>query len=123
MKKFLVGASAALAALALPAPAAAFSSFDIGDTNALERLKRERPSHYLAVSEAIRVASRVPCPETELRVLKVRFDVRDMACGFALKTSYPAKRHVAFTLEGTRYSGNVVLADAGARLVPASGGR
>src|SRR5688572_9049821 len=94
MKIPCIVASAALAAFALPTHAAPFSSFDIGDGPALERLKRERPTHYVAVSEAIRVASRLPCPETELQVLKARHDVREMACGFLVKTSYPAKRRI-----------------------------
>ena len=123
MKIPCIVASAALAAFALPSHAAPFSSFDIGDTAGLERLKRERPTHYLAVSEAIRVASRLPCRETELQVLKVRYDVREMACGFIVKTSYPAKRHITFVVENTRYEGNVILEDADARLMPARGAR
>ena len=45
-------------------------------------------------------------------MLKTRFNVKDLECGMVLSTSYPAKRHVSFELDGINYEATVVLKDA-----------
>ena len=60
----------------------------------------------------LRASEHAPCQASELEVLKTRFSVRDLECGMILSTSYPAKRHVSFELDGTQYEATVVLKDA-----------
>jgi hypothetical protein len=45
-------------------------------------------------------------------LLKTQFNVRDLKCGMILITSYPARRHVSFALDGISYAATVVLKDA-----------
>ena len=85
---------------------------------ALEKLKAERPAHFRAISEVLRVVERVPCGNAEVTSLEARFDVRDMACNFELMTSHPPKRRLSFTLEGTSYVAVVTLKDTGGKSVP-----
>lgn len=117
-------AVAALAAL-VPATEAQprFTTIDVTRPEALERVKRERPHHYPAVVEAMRVAHKVPCPDGEMELLKVRYDLRHVNCGFLLKTSDPPQRHLSFFIEDTRYVAKVFLTDARGRLTPAEHSR
>jgi hypothetical protein len=112
---------AVLSALMTSAGAAgdAWHPIDLNRPGALEQLKVERPRHYMAISEVLRAAERVPCKDHELETLSARFDVREMACNFLLMTSDPPKRHLSFELEGTRYVAVVTVKDTGGRVVHA----
>lgn len=91
---------------------------DLNQPGALEKLQTERPEHYRAISEVLRVVERVPCHNAEVRSLEARFDIRDMACNFVLMTSDPPKRRLSFALEGTSYVAVVTLKDTGGKRVP-----
>jgi hypothetical protein len=91
---------------------------DLNQPGALEKLRTERPKHFSAISEVLRVVERVPCGNAEVRSLEARFDIRDMACNFLLMTSDPPKRHLSFELEGTSYVAVVTLKDTGGKSVP-----
>ncbi len=91
---------------------------DLNQPGALEKLQMERPEHFRAISEVLRVVERVPCGNTEVRSLEARFDIRDMACNFVLMTSDPPKRRLSFALEGTSYVAVVTLKDTGGKSVP-----
>lgn len=93
---------------------------DLNRPGALEQLRRERPTHYLAVSEILRIAEQGPCKPREVETLKARFDVRDMECNFLLMTSEPPKRRLNFTLEGVSYMAVVTLKDQVGMVVPAT---
>jgi hypothetical protein len=53
-----------------------------------------------------------PCQGSETAALKTRLNVKDLECGMMLFTSYPAKRHVSFELDGVNYEATVEFKDA-----------
>jgi hypothetical protein len=85
----------------------------------LEQLKLERPKHFAAISEVLRIVERVPCETREVETLKVRYDITQWACNFTLMTSDPPKRRLSFQLEETRYVAVVTLKGTEGRVVPA----
>jgi len=92
--------------------AAGAPRIDLDRPGALNQLKQEHPRRYQAVTALLRASEHAPCQAGEIELLKTRFDVRDLECGMMISTSYPAKRHVSFELDGTRYEATVVLKDA-----------
>ena len=95
------------------------SPVDLNRPGALEMLKRERPRHFEAASEVLKVAERLPCQDGEFRVLQARFELKDLACTLVVLTSDPPKRRIHFELEGTKYVALVTLKDARGTLRPA----
>jgi hypothetical protein len=85
---------------------------DLDRPGVLDELKQQHPQRYQAVSALLRASEHAPCQASEIEVLKTRFNVRDLECGMMLSTSYPAKRHVSFELDGTHYEATVELKDA-----------
>lgn len=83
----LLAIAAALSVL--PAFAA---QVDLDQPGTLDRLKVERPRQYEAVAEVLRASERMPCKEGEMRVLKAKYDLREMSCNAILMTSYPSTR-------------------------------
>jgi len=76
----------------------------------LERIQEQNPGHYARIAEVLRVAQMEPC-ETVPQVLKTNADASasNVTCSARmLLTSYPAKRHLTFTLDDVQYSSNVV---------------
>ena len=112
---------AIFAAAVLPALAAGGSAgpIDLDRPGVLDQVKRERPAQFEAISQVLRAAERLPCREGELKALRTRFDVRDLACTMLLMTSYPPQRRVTFALGEERYVAVVTMKDAGGHLVPA----
>jgi hypothetical protein len=92
--------------------AAGAPRIDLDRPGVLGELKDQHPQRYQAVIAVLRASEHAPCQGSELEVLKTRFNVRDLECGMLLFTSYPAKRHVSFELDGTNYAATVVLKDA-----------
>jgi hypothetical protein len=85
---------------------------DLDRPGALNQLKQQHPQRYQAVSALLRASERLPCGASEIKLLKTRFNVRDLECGMMVFTSYPARRHVSFQLDGNRYEATVVLKGA-----------
>ena len=103
-------AALVISVLSLPADAAPTRRVDIGDNEALEALRVENPVHYRKVMSALRDASADVSCETLPQMLKVQYGAQDVTCAVALiRTSYPAKRWIAFTLDEVAFSGNVVI--------------
>jgi len=92
---------------------------DLNRPGTLEQLKLERPKHYAAIAEVIRVVERVPCENREVETLKARYDISQWACNFVLLTSDPPKRRLSFQLEETRYVALVTLKGAQGSVIPA----
>jgi len=92
---------------------------DLNRPATLEQLKLERPKHYAAIAEVIRVVERVPCENREVETLKARYDISQWACNFVLLTSDPPKRRLSFQLEETRYVALVTLKGAQGSVIPA----
>jgi len=114
MRLLAIGAALSV----LPAFAA---QVDLDQPGTLDRLKVERPRQYEAVAEVLRASERMPCKEGEMRVLKAKYDLREMSCNAILMTSYPPKRRVTFELEGTSYVSVVTVKGTEGRAMPAKG--
>ena len=82
---------------------------DLDRPGVLNQLKQQHPQRYQSVSALLRAYERAPCQGSEIELLKTRFNVRDLECGMMVFTSYPARRHVRFELDGVGYKATVVL--------------
>jgi hypothetical protein len=82
---------------------------DLDRPGVLNQLKQQHPQRYQAVSALLRASERAPCRGSEIELLKTRFNVKDLECGMMVFTSYPARRHVSFKLDGISYEATVVL--------------
>jgi len=92
---------------------------DLSRPGAMETIQRDQPARYRRITEILRVASEVPCQTEPFgRAVEAKYEVRDAHCGLVLKTSYPAKRVLSFTLDSTQYSAVVTMRET-SRLVPA----
>ncbi len=78
----------------------------------LNQLMLDHPRRYQAVSALLRAAGKMPCKGHDIELLEARFHARDVECGMILSTSYPAKRHLSFALDGTDYAATVVVESA-----------
>jgi hypothetical protein len=85
---------------------------DLDRPGVLDQLKQQHPKRYQGVSALLRASEHAPCQGSEIEVLKARFDVKDFECGMMLFTSYPAKRHVSFELDGVNYEATVEFKDS-----------
>jgi hypothetical protein len=85
---------------------------DLDRPGVLDELKQQHPQRYQGVSALLRASEHAPCQGSEMAVLKTRLNVKDLECGMMLFTSYPAKRHVSFELDGVSYAATVELKDA-----------
>jgi hypothetical protein len=84
---------------------------DLDRPGVLDELKLQHPQRYQAVSALLRASEHPACQGGELELLKARFNIKDLECGMILSTSYPAKRHVSFELDGVNYAATVELND------------
>jgi len=126
MKSIRIAVAVAIAAAAaLPVLAAGGHKgpIDLDRPGALDQVKRERPGQFEAISQVLRAAERLPCREGELKALRTRFDVRELACTTLLMTSDPPKRRVTFSLGEERYIAVVTMKDTNGKLLPAKEGR
>jgi hypothetical protein len=85
---------------------------DLNRPGVLDELKLQHPQRYQAVSALLHASEHPACQSSELELLKTRFNIKDIECGMMLFTSYPAKRHVSFELDGVNYEATVEFRDA-----------
>src|ERR1700684_988976 len=85
---------------------------DLDRPGVLDELKQQHPQRFQGVSALLRAAEHAPCQGSEMGGLKARLNVKDLECVMMVFTSYPAKRHVGFELDGINYEATVVLKDA-----------
>lgn len=104
--------------LACIASAAERGAIDLDRPGVLDQLKQDHPQRYHLVAAVLRASEWIPCKSGELETLKTRFGLRDAKCGVVALTSYPARRHVSFEIDGTSYAATVILQDAGATVQP-----
>ena len=90
---------------------------DLDQPGALERLHRDNPAHFRAVQQILREAPERK-PETVVRWIRTAFDA-DMASVLRIKTSYPPKARLSFTLDETEYSALVIMRNTEPALMPA----
>jgi hypothetical protein len=111
----VVSSAALLSAVASASPAVV----NLDRPGAFEALARENPEHFRRVADVLRIADELPCHTEKFGLTVAKFDARDARCGLLLMTSYPAKRHLSFVLDRTRYVTVVTMRDLGMTLVPA----
>jgi hypothetical protein len=82
----------------------------------LAKLEAEDPAHYATVKQILAAADVICAPGP----LTLQHAGTDATCeGMLLRTSYPPKRQISFTLDGTRYIALVVLTKDQPQLIPA----
>ena len=108
-------AVAALLSFAGMGPAgAAPASVDLRDASALERLRDSNPAHYAAIRQILSGLAEAP-ERVEGDWLQTTFDAREVELSrLVLKTSYPPRQRLSFTLDDTRYTLHVVRSDLAA---------
>lgn len=100
---------AALVLVVLSLQAGATRRVDIGDHKALDAIQAENPAQHRKLMHILEAAGKVSC-DTLPQMLKVQYGAADVKCqGALIRTSYPAKRWLSFTLDEIAFSGNIVL--------------
>ena len=88
---------------------------DLRDGGALERLRVDNPAHYAAIRQILAGLAEQP-ERAEGDWLQATFDAREVELSrLLLKTSYPPRQRLSFTLDTTRYTLHVVRSDLTAR--------
>jgi hypothetical protein len=96
--------AAAVAALPVHSTEGQKTYVHLAKPGAMDALERERPEHYRMAQEVIEAAQVETC-ETLPQLLKLRFGLENVGCSTAMiLTSFPAKRHVTFSVDGIQYS-------------------
>ncbi|MBX5463066.1 MAG: hypothetical protein IRZ28_18505 [Steroidobacteraceae bacterium] len=91
----------------------------LGGVASLERLREDNMNHYLRAQRILAAADELCRPGPEVTTF-VRFEASDISCSsLLLKTSYPPKREIGFTLDDLRYIALVTVTDASPRFMPA----
>ena len=113
----LLLAPLALATLLVPLAAAAV--VDLNRPGALDAIRDQDPRQHERIEGILRAAERLPChtPAFE-RAMKASHEAEAARCSVLLKTSYPAKRHLSFTLDRVQYVATVTMLDQGFRILP-----
>ncbi len=118
--KALTAFALSLCALAAEAQATAPATVDLNRPGTLDALKASDPQRYDQVSRILQVAERTSCNYMGPALFKAAgLDVKEAACGALLLTSLPAKRHMTFTIDDTRYTATVSMQDSVGFLLPA----
>lgn len=103
-------ADPAATAVAEPATTTA-RTVDLRDAAALAELRRTRPAHYATIRQILEDLQQQP-DRAEGDWLQAHFDVRDIELSrLLLKTSYPPRQLLRFTLDDTRYTLHVTRSD------------
>jgi hypothetical protein len=106
------------ALLAIPLAAVAAPVVDLDETDALARLRVERPQHFDTVVRILDDARRLPENEV-IGWLRTHHQIDDPAFGPTLLVSYPPRRRLSFALDAVQYRATVVVRLPDARAVPA----
>lgn len=100
-------------------PASAGAWVDLTRPGALEELRTANPEHFARIVEITEGLREEP-KRAETDWLEVNFDVVDVDLSkLLLRTSYPPKQSLTFTLDGTRYHLFVTRSDMAPKAVPA----
>jgi hypothetical protein len=82
----------------------------------IEKLKESNPNHALRAQRIMADAEEICKPGPE-QVHYARWASEDVSCqGMFLRTSYPAKREIGFTLDGVRYVALVEVKNGGGEI-------
>jgi hypothetical protein len=119
--RFLFAALLASAALTVNVDANAgfdaTSHVDLDTPGALERVQRDNPAHFRAITQILREAPQRR-PQTLPGWVRTTFDAR-MASALLIKTSYPPQARLEFVLDDTEYRALVTLRNVEPSISPA----
>jgi hypothetical protein len=116
MRKWLVtlGAFLVTTGTALADPANALRTVDLRDAAAFAALQQTHPVHYATIRQIVAALQEQP-QRAEGDWLQATFDARDVELSrLLLKTSYPPRQLLRFTLDDTRYTLHVTRSDLAA---------
>ena len=115
----------AIIAVLIGSPALATEYFpgaqivDLNDSAAVEQLKQTRPAHYAKIEQILRGLQEQP-QRAEGDWLQATFHATNVDLSrFMLKTSYPPKQLLQFTLDDVRYQMHLTRSDMTGNFVPA----
>jgi hypothetical protein len=92
---------------------------DLRDGAAVERLKESNPAHFEKIQQILAGLLERP-KRAEAGWLETNFDARDVDLSrLLIKTSYPPKQLLQFTLDDARYTMHLTRTDLSAQVVPA----
>ena len=119
MRTTLCAATFALATTGAALAADTTPAVNLDDKAALAAIERARPEHFRRITAILDLAGSLPCEnERFARAMEAAFDARDGHCQLLLRTSFPAKRTLSFTLDETSYIATVRVKDD-SKLIPA----
>ena len=90
---------------------------NLNEPGALEAVKRDHPSQYAAIRQILDGVLEQPVREVP-KWLETTFDARDVRYTLVLRTSYPPKKDLAFTLDSTRYTVRLTLTNVKPEILP-----
>lgn len=92
---------------------------DLRDANAVAQLEESNPEHFRKILRTIEALTANPTL-AESGWLQTNVDARDVDLSrYMIRTSYPPKQLLQFTIDDTRYVMHLVRSDMAARTVPA----
>jgi hypothetical protein len=98
---------------------AAPRTIDLRDSGALEQLQQSNPAHFAKIQQIL-AGLRAQPARVEAGWLQTHFKARDVALShLLLRTSYPPKQLLQFTLDNVRYTLHVTRRDLSTTRVPA----
>jgi len=111
--------AALLASVAFSAHAdfSAAHQVNLDTPGALERVQRDNPTHFRAISEILREAP-YRQPQALSGWVRTAFDAK-MASAMLIKTSYPPRARLEFVLDDTQYRALVTLRNVEPSVTPA----
>jgi hypothetical protein len=110
-----LAASLVVSGVSAADPSTSARTVDLRDPAALEQLRQSNPAHYAAIREILATLAQEP-GRVEGDWLQTAFDARDVELSrWLLKTSYPPRQQLSFTLDQTRYTLHVTRSDLAAR--------
>lgn len=92
---------------------------DLGAPGALDAVAKTNPGHYRRIIRILDGAAEIDCEEMPAKLYVKYGTLGNCTTPYTLLTSFPAKRHLAFTIDETAYVVNVAMRDNASRMVPA----
>jgi hypothetical protein len=115
MRKWLVTLGWLAFTLGIAAPSMAADAVDLRDAAALENLRHSNPAHFARIQRILKELAEKP-ERVEGDWLQTNSDARDVELSrLVLKTSYPPRQLLRFSLDDTRYTLDVVRSDLTAK--------
>ncbi|MBW7900174.1 MAG: hypothetical protein H3C26_01755 [Rhodocyclaceae bacterium] len=118
MLRLLVVMLLAFAASAFAGPGSASRPVDLDRPGAIEALKDRNPVHHDKIQRILQGAQRLPLPSIR-GWIQAQFGATDVSPPLPIKTSFPPKARLSFTLDEVRYSATVTLVGTEGKVVPA----